>query len=82
MNLTVNDFISTVQNVKAGFENEQLHIFGPKLNQIRPTENFAKDIVVYIKVNIIEKNINDYVIVVSFHEAEHEMDYPFQKTRN
>ena len=78
MSLTTKDYVQTVQNRKIGFEDERLHIFGPKVPLTKFSEDLEEDIVIYIKVNIIEKAINDFVIVVSFHEAEHSMNYPFK----
>jgi hypothetical protein len=41
-------------------------------------EDEEKTVSLYIKINIIERSIDDYVIVVSFHEAEREMTYLFR----
>jgi len=37
-----------------------------------------KDVEIYVKVNIIERKIDDFVIVVSIHEAEHPVSYAFK----
>ena len=78
LDLRVDDFSATVQNVKPGYEDEKLHIFGPKYQLYQAGEESAEEVVAYVKVNIIGRSIDDYVVVVSFHEAEQAMDYAFK----
>ena len=78
LDLRVDDFSATVQNVKPGYEDEKLYIFGPKYQLYQAGEESAEEVVAYVKVNIIERSIDDYVVVVSFHEAEQAMDYAFK----
>jgi hypothetical protein len=75
--LDVKDFSETVQNHKPGYEDEELYIFGPKVMLRVIGEESEREVVVYIKVNIIELKIDDFLVVVSFHEAEKEMEYAF-----
>jgi len=76
--LIVEDFCSTTRNFKPGFEEETLYIFGPQFQLYPAGEKDARDVVVYVKINIIERSIDDIVIVVSFHEAERAMTYAFK----
>ena len=75
--LKVEDYCSAVNNLKTGFEDEILYIFGPRYNLFPAGEETPEEIIVYLKINIIENSI-DYVVVVSFHKAEQPMNYAFK----
>lgn len=66
--LTPLDFSETVKNKKKRFANEILYVFGKNVNLIERDSGQEKEIELYIKFN---KEINNYVIVISFHEARH-----------
>lgn len=66
--LTPLDFSEAVKNKKKRFANEILYVFGKNVNLIERDSGQEKEIELYIKFN---KEINNYVIVISFHEARH-----------
>lgn len=66
--LTPLDFSKAVKNRKKRFANEILYVFGKNVNLIERDSGQEKEIELYIKFN---KEIDNYVIVISFHEAKH-----------
>lgn len=70
--LTPLDFSEAVKNRKKRFANEILCVFGKNVNLIERDSGQEKEIELYIKFN---KEIDNYVIVISFHEAK----YPVKK---
>lgn len=66
--LTPMDFSEAVKNRKKRFANEILYVFGKNVNLIERDSGQEKEIELYIKFN---KEIDNYVIVISFHEAKH-----------
>ena len=66
--LTPLDFSEAVKNRKKRFANEILYVFGKNVNLIERDSGKEKEIELYIKFN---KEIDNYVIVISFHEAKH-----------
>lgn len=72
--LGVKDFSEVLFNKHPGYEDEKLYVFAPKLKLI-DLNGQIKDIQVYLKINYIE--IKRTAIVVSFHEAMHDLGYMF-----
>lgn len=66
--LTPLDFSEAVKNRKKRFANEILYVFGKNVNLIERDSGQEKEIELYIKFN---KEIDNYVIVISFHEGKH-----------
>lgn len=66
--LTPLDFSEAVKNRKKRFANEILYVFGKNVDLIERDSGQEKEIELYIKFN---KEIDNYVIVISFHEAKH-----------
>ena len=66
--LTPLDFSEAVKNRKKRFANEMLYVFGKNVNLIERDNGQEKEIELYIKFN---KEIDNYVMVISFHEAKH-----------
>lgn len=66
--LTPLDFSEAVKNRKKRFANEILYVFGKNVSLIERDSGQEKEIELYIRFN---KEIDNYVIVISFHEAKH-----------
>lgn len=71
-NLTPMDFSEAVRNRKPQYADEILYIFGKEVKPLERYGDAEKEIELYIK---FKKESNDYVIVISFHEAK----YPVKK---
>lgn len=71
-NLTLMDFSEAVRNRKPQYADEILYIFGKEVKLLERYGDAEKEIELYIK---FKKESNDYVIVISFHEAK----YPVKK---
>lgn len=71
-NLTPMDFSEAVRNRKPQYADEILYIFGKEVKLLERYGDAEKEIELYIK---FKKENNDYVIVISFHEAK----YPVKK---
>lgn len=71
-NLTPMDFSEAVRNRKPQYADEILYIFGKEVRLLERYGDAEKEIELYIK---FKKESNDYVIVISFHEAK----YPVKK---
>lgn len=71
-NLTPMDFSEAVRNRKPQYADEILYIFGKEVKLLERYGDAEKEIELYIR---FKKESNDYVIVISFHEAK----YPVKK---
>ena len=71
-NLTPMDFSEALRNRKPQYADEILYIFGKEVKLLERYGDAEKEIELYIK---FKKESNDYVIVISFHEAK----YPVKK---
>lgn len=71
-NLTPMDFSEAVRNRKPQYADEILYIFGKEVKLLERYGDAGKEIELYIR---FKKESNDYVIVISFHEAK----YPVKK---
>ena len=75
LSLTVKDFSSAVNNVKEEYSSEILYIFGKDVMLLSRFGSREKNVSIYIKFNKID---DGYVIVVSFHEQQYPLKYPFK----
>ncbi|MDO4307079.1 MAG: hypothetical protein Q4C77_09595 [Eubacteriales bacterium] len=75
MSLTAQDFSDVVQNEHAGYEHEQLYIFGKDVMLMERFGSRIKKVPLYIKFNKLDSKI---VIVISFHEQKHPLTYYFK----
>lgn len=75
MSLTIQDFSDVVQNEHAGYEHEQLYIFGKDVLLLERFGSRMKKVPLYIKFNKLDSK---FVIVISFHEQEHSLKFYFK----
>lgn len=69
------DYVHTVPSRMKGNEGQELFVFCRKHVLYKPMANSADEIWVYYKFDIVT---DSFTIVVSFHEAEYEPEFPFQ----
>ena len=75
LSLTVKDFSSAVNNIKEEYSSEILYIFGKDVMLLPRFGSREKKVSIYIKFNRID---DGYIIVVSFHEQQYPLKYPFK----
>ncbi|HAX74217.1 MAG TPA: hypothetical protein DCY20_11905 [Firmicutes bacterium] len=73
--ITYENYSHSVRNHKPKFEHEILHVFGLKVELDCWGE--LKEVEIYIKINICHMANNSLGIVISLHEAERELSYPY-----
>lgn len=71
------DFCYTLQNTKPGFEHEVLYVFCPQV-MLFDFEGVENKLDIYTKFNIINLNVGDRVVVISFHKRNKPIDYLFR----
>ncbi len=71
------DFCYSLRNTHKGFEHETLYVFIPRLRL--SIDDSEETVYLYIKVNIIEDEDGESAIIISFHEAESDFDYLFDR---
>ena len=77
LSLQPEDFSEKVRNRKPGFEHEWLYIFGKNVMLVERFGSGQRLVALYIKFNKLE---NQYVIVISFHEQQHPLYFPFKQS--
>ena len=75
LDLNAMDFSDAVPNEHVGYEHETLYIFGKEVLLIERYGTAEKLVPLYIKFN---KQDNEFVIVISFHEQRHPLTYYFR----
>lgn len=75
LSLTARDFSEIRQNDHAGYEHEQIYIFGKDVILLERYGTEEKVVPLYIKFNKLE---NQYLIVISFHEQKSPLTYYFK----
>jgi hypothetical protein len=75
LDLTALDFSEILQNEHKGFEYEKLYVFGKNVQLLERIGNSEKTVSLYIKFNKLE---DCFVIVISFHEQKHPIQYYFK----
>lgn len=75
LSLEATDFSEILQNRHKGFEHEQLYVFGKDVRLLERMGDKEKIVSLYIKFNKVE---NDFLIVISFHEQRHPLNYYFK----
>lgn len=76
LDLEAADFSQILQNEHAGYEEEQLYVFGKDVTLLERIGKKEKQVSLYIKFN---KLMNQFVIVISFHEQKYPMHYYFKE---
>ena len=79
LDLEAKDFSQILQNEHAGYEDEQLYVFGKDVSLLERIGNKEKEVSLYIKFNQL---VNQYVIVISFHEQKYPLRYYFRQSGN
>jgi hypothetical protein len=75
LSLQAEDFSETVKNEHKGYEHEILYVFGKTVTLLERFGTGEKQVSLYIKINKLESN---YIIIISFHEAQYKMKYAFK----
>lgn len=75
LSLTAKDFSGILKNKHAGYEDENLYVFGKNVRLLERIGTKEKTVSLYIKFNKLE---NCFVIVISFHEQKHPLNYYFK----
>ena len=76
-NLTVDDFCHTLQNTKAGYEDETLYVFVPQV-ELFEADGVAIKVDIYIKTNIMNTSKGNRMVVISFHKRNKPIQYAFR----
>jgi hypothetical protein len=74
LGLNVMDFSGILQNEHAGYEHEQLYVFGKEVRLLERYGTKIKNVCLYIKFNKLK---NRFVIIISFHEQKYPLTYYF-----
>ncbi len=77
MQIVPEDFYHTLMNIKPGFEHEVLYVFCPQV-VLYGVDDKEKQISIYTKFNIIDLPTGTRVIVISFHNLNRPIEYPFR----
>ncbi len=75
LELSAYDFSSILQNEHAGYEQEQLYVFGTEVSLLQRFGERMDIVPLYIKLNRLEE---PFVIVVSFHRQARVLKYAFR----
>lgn len=76
-NLTVDDFCHTLQNTKAGYEDEKLYVFVPQV-ELFEADGVAIKVDIYIKTNIMNTSKGNRMVVIFFHKRNKPIQYAFR----
>jgi hypothetical protein len=77
MQIGVDDFCHSLQNIKPGFEHEVLYVFCTQVTLFNIADE-EKQLDLYTKFNIIDLAMGSRVVVISFHERNKPIDYLFR----
>ncbi|MCI9006027.1 MAG: hypothetical protein HFH39_12510 [Lachnospiraceae bacterium] len=75
LSLSVTDFSEILQNEHRGYEYEQLYVFGKDVMLLERNGANKKSVSLYIKFNKLK---SCFVVVISFHEQKHPLNYYFK----
>ena len=77
MQISVDDFCHTLQNMRKGYENEVLYVFAPQIELTNALGN-QELVDIYTKFNLIESSKGSRTIVISFHKCNRPISYLFR----
>ena len=77
MQIEVDDFCHSLQNIKPGFEHEVLYVFCPQVTLFN-IDDEEKHLDLYTKFNIIDWPTRSRVVIISCHERNKPIDYLFR----
>ena len=77
LNIKVDDFCHSLQNMNVGYEHEVLYVFGPQVSLFN-IDDVEEVVDIYTKFNIIDYGETNRTIVISFHKCNKEIDYAFR----
>lgn len=77
MQIEVEDFCHSLQNINPGYEHEVLYVFCSQVTLFN-LDDEEKQLDLYTKFNIIELSTGNRVVVISFHELNKSMDYLYR----
>ena len=77
LQIRTEDFCHSLQNTKIGYEYEILYVFCPQVTLFN-LSNEETRVDIYTKFNIIDTVRGSRVVVISFHERNKPIDYPFR----
>lgn len=77
MQIQVEDFCHSVQNMKPGYEYEELYVFVPQV-ELFNSEDELETIDVYTKFNILDLPSGSRTVVISFHKRNKPIGYLFR----
>ena len=78
MQVEVEDFCHSLNNIRKGYENEILYVFVPKVNLYNAV-GVNEPVYIYMKFNIIDTVNGTKTIVISFHKLNRPIRYLFKK---
>lgn len=76
LHIETEDFCHSLQNTNVGYEYETLYVFCPQIT-LFDLDGEEKLVDIYTKFNIIDSDSGGWVVVISFHERNKPIDYPF-----
>ncbi len=77
LNIKIEDFCHSLQNLKRGYEHEVLYVFVPRTTLFN-ADGEEENVDIYIKFNIIEIESGMRTVVISFHKCNRPIDYLFK----
>lgn len=77
MQIEVEDFCHSLQNMKSGYEYEVLYVFVPQV-QLFNADGEEETVDVYTKFNVLDLPSGSRAVVISFHKRNKPIDYLFR----
>lgn len=77
LDINIEDFCYSLQNIKPGYEHEILYVFCPQV-MLFNFDGIEELVDIYTKFNIIETESEKVVIIISFHKINKPVYYLFR----